>query len=242
MIVFGHNNFKIKTIKSSELDYSTDLRNQTFEIEVRQKYAHLFWIPFFPIGKIWGIRKENDPNLYEMPGSLKALIPEHINVKTPWYSFALIVLAGVVFLGFLGSEKLRSVKYENYHYEYLAELNMKIKYPVTGDFYSFDVHANDGSYDENTIVLKVKSYTENSIEFVSRFEKGTSSESYLNSESEIERMEEYIYNPITIPKEELYNLVIGKQRSSYNDDEVFVSGIENNCTLNEISRDEIIVN
>lgn len=91
MIVFGHNNFLVKKYTSVDLNLPPDESFQGVSFEVRQRYAHLFWIPFFPIRKLWAIKKPGDNNLYEMPVQFKQLIlaQKKSDIKTPWYSWSL---------------------------------------------------------------------------------------------------------------------------------------------------------
>jgi hypothetical protein len=96
MIVYGWNHFKIKSFKPVDLGIPYD-GQEDISIEYRQKYFHLFWIPFIGIGKMWGLRKASDSsNLYEIPEELKNVLNQQQLPATPWYSFAgLILIAGI---------------------------------------------------------------------------------------------------------------------------------------------------
>ena len=104
MIVYGWNSFQLKECKPSQLGLPAEL-DATFKIERRQKYFHLFWIPFFGIGKIWVLRKPGDSNMYEPNAELQAFLEAlPLKEKTPWYTFALPLLGiaiGVV--AYIGS-------------------------------------------------------------------------------------------------------------------------------------------
>jgi hypothetical protein len=234
MIIFGYNNFKIKTIKSSELTYSSEYGKEDIEIEVYQKYVHIFWIPFFPIGRIWGFKKKNDPKLYEIPDSLNVLIPNDIEIKTPWYSFAILFITPLIFLGVFASEQLSQISNTNYQYKKYAKYKMYVKYPITGDFYNFRINSK-------TIVLKVNSYTNNSIEFVSRIRKNNESEGYISTKNEIQKMDAYTQNPIIIPKTDLINLIQSTSENSYAKESVFVPVFGQYCALFEIVRDKNLI-
>lgn len=98
-IVFGWNNFHIKTYTPKELNLTTADTTE-FKVEVRQSYFHLFWIPFFGLGKKWAIRK--DGKLYELPSAMmEAIRRQNIPVKTPWYTFAgpLLIIVGLAVWG-----------------------------------------------------------------------------------------------------------------------------------------------
>ena len=96
MIIYGLNNFLIKTFRAFDLglvlNYSDD-----FDVEVRQKYFHLFWIPFFGLGKIWCIRRGKD--LYDLPNGMKEQINQSsLGVKSPFYTYTGLILVGFLFL------------------------------------------------------------------------------------------------------------------------------------------------
>lgn len=98
-IVFGWNNFHIKTYTPKELNLTTADTSE-YRVEVRQSYFHLFWIPFFGLGKKWAIRK--DGKLYELPSAMmEAIRRQNIPVKTPWYTFAgpLLIIVGLAVWG-----------------------------------------------------------------------------------------------------------------------------------------------
>ncbi len=67
-------------------------------VEVRQKYFHLFWIPFFGLGKTWALRKA-DNKIYELPIDHENYLNAHdFKIKTPWYTFTgpILILAGLI--------------------------------------------------------------------------------------------------------------------------------------------------
>jgi hypothetical protein len=69
-IVWGHNNFRLKAADPAEIGiFDKELSNYKFEL--RQKYGHLFWIPFIPLGKFWVIKKP-DGKLYHCPPDIEA--------------------------------------------------------------------------------------------------------------------------------------------------------------------------
>jgi hypothetical protein len=63
VFVWGHNNFCIKSVKPIDLGIiENNYDNITFEL--RQKYGHLFYIPFIPLGKMWVVNK-HDGQFYQ---------------------------------------------------------------------------------------------------------------------------------------------------------------------------------
>jgi hypothetical protein len=94
--VFGWYSFKIKSFTATDLNISAEeWRNTTFE--VRQKVFHLFWIPFFSIGKMYALRKSG--KLYDLPTSIVNLLKAKQKYRTPWYSFFLPIALLTALLG-----------------------------------------------------------------------------------------------------------------------------------------------
>lgn len=95
-IVFGWNHFCIKAYAPHELGLPIN-NEHDYKIEVRQRYFHLFWIPFFGIGKKWALRK--DSGLYELPLEFESFLKsQRLKLKTPWYTYAgpLLILMGFI--------------------------------------------------------------------------------------------------------------------------------------------------
>jgi len=117
MIVFGWYAFLIKSFTQEQLRIVL----QNFEgaqFEVRQKVAHVFWIPIFPIGKQYVMRLNGEK--YEMPGTVISAIKDYEEVKTPWYSFALPILALVAYAVFT-----LNIKWENHQYHVRQEVKFE---------------------------------------------------------------------------------------------------------------------
>src|SRR5687768_13355251 len=72
MIVFGWNTYLLKSISPAELGVRT---NQNTTIEYRQRYFHVFFIPFFPIGRFWSVRQAGQ--LYQPSGDLEQAL-QHV--------------------------------------------------------------------------------------------------------------------------------------------------------------------
>jgi len=137
-IVFGWNHFRLKSFDPVELGL-TQQTDPNLKIEVRQHYFHLFWIPFFSLGKKWAIRKNNE--LYEMPGVLKSTIRsrDDIKVRTPWYTYAGPLLLAVIGLGFIVNEQVEKFQWNQYQKkEFTAEYDRNIglfRKPSPDDYY-----------------------------------------------------------------------------------------------------------
>lgn len=82
-MIYGWYSFLIKCYTPAELNIiGENLEGITFE--VRQKIFHLFWIPFFSIGKIYALRKNGE--LYNLTEDYVTLLKSYSDAKTPWYS------------------------------------------------------------------------------------------------------------------------------------------------------------
>lgn len=55
-ILFGTNSYLLKSVSPVELGMQLNAQSD-LRIEYRQRYFHLFFIPFFPIGRIWSVRQ-----------------------------------------------------------------------------------------------------------------------------------------------------------------------------------------
>lgn len=95
-IVFGWNSLKVRRFTLDEIGIMKSLEPGT-ELEIRQAYFHLFWIPFFGLGKRWIVRKGD--KMYEMPAEIKALARKSLtDIKTPWYTFTgpIMIVTGLI--------------------------------------------------------------------------------------------------------------------------------------------------
>jgi hypothetical protein len=135
-IVFGWNSLKVRRFTLDEIGIMKSLE-PGMELEVRQAYFHLFWIPFFGLGKRWIVRKGGQ--MYEMPAEIKALAKSSLtNVKTPWYTFTGPILIATGFIIFSIVTKVedmqdhkRSVARFN---EDTKTLDEKLHHLTTNDF------------------------------------------------------------------------------------------------------------
>ena len=108
----------------------------------------------------------------------------------------------------MASEAIRKARWESDYYLELAENKMQIKYPTTGDFYSFNIHDEDDDFGYTPVILKVKSYDDNSIEFVAGYEDLLAQDRYEhNIDDEMTNAYNYIYSPFKIKKEDLLRML-----------------------------------
>lgn len=210
MIVFGQNHFKIKSFTQEELGLPRQENLGNIDIQVRQRYAHLFWIPFFPIGKVYGFKRPGDSNLYELPDGITQIIQARYSkeIRTPWYSYFLIVAALVVGAWIFVNDEIKSVQYENDFYMSQAKSKMMVKYPTTGDFYVFEAYNRETGYKSTSIVLKVNSYDEDTVEFTSGYKDMFEKDIYDYQVSrEFKKEGQYVYRPTRIKKDLLLKMI-----------------------------------
>lgn len=92
-IAFGSYSFKLKSYSSIDLGLNeSEWKNSEFE--VRQNVFHLFWIPFFSLGKIYVIKKQGEK--YDLPEHIIQKIRNKGKIRTPWYSFLLPIMLLVI--------------------------------------------------------------------------------------------------------------------------------------------------
>jgi hypothetical protein len=94
-LVFGWNSFRQKSYEPHELGLAPQ-PGIAYTIELRQKYFHLFWIPFFPIGKKWCIRQGS--KLFELPIEEEERLKNTQSIPAPWYTYigTILVVGGLV--------------------------------------------------------------------------------------------------------------------------------------------------
>jgi hypothetical protein len=115
MVVFGWNSFKLQSYRPSEIGLLAEL-DAKMSFQFRQKYFHIFWIPCFPMGQAWVMRKTNDSQHYAVPEDVQKLLWVRApDVGTPWYTFAVPIIAVVMGISlFVGSQFRLARERENY--------------------------------------------------------------------------------------------------------------------------------
>ncbi len=111
MIVFGHNSFVIKRISPGEVGLFTEEWIGA-QIHLRQKYAHLYYIPVFPIGQVWVVRK-NKVN-YELNDDIKEVLEKKYPHRVHIGAFALFILLAAIGIIFYISETMSTYSYNKH--------------------------------------------------------------------------------------------------------------------------------
>lgn len=136
MIIYGSRSVKLAVEQVSDSCPHCGTAN-SIELYVFQKYAHVFWIPFFPIGKTAVSQCNHCKQILkkdEMPSSMISAY-DRIKAKTriPVWTFAGLALVGALILVGFVSNKQKDEK------------NAKlIQAPATGDV--FEVRTKEGQY------------------------------------------------------------------------------------------------
>ncbi|MBC6612610.1 hypothetical protein H8B15_16935 [Hymenobacter sp. BT507] len=152
----------------------------TLQISIFGRYAHVYWVPFFPIGKISVSECEHCRQVLEgkqMPEALKAKVAQvKAHAKIPFWHFAgLILIAVAIVVSFV-------FNYVNHQHTtaYVAQ-------PQVGDVYHV---RTDSAYS----LLKVAAVHGNSVELLAN-DYQTDNLSRLN---EIDKPENYAEEPFDL--------------------------------------------
>lgn len=145
-IIFGHNHYCRKSVKLEESGILTPIENIK-QFELTQRYAHIYWIPLFPIGLSWNARA-NDGKLYKINDALEQQL-KHIHYS--WTS-VLIAFIGPILLvaGFVCYEVTEM--HHDYNWKVQMEKTQQSEYeqkkafinnPSTDDYYHFSGGRNE---------------------------------------------------------------------------------------------------
>lgn len=245
MIVFGHNNFLLKQISPADIGMAETEETKGITFEVRQHYFHLFWIPFFSIGKIYVFKRAGSgDDLFQMPEQVKLVIQhKYPDIKTPWYTFALPILGLVIFLGYLANEKISDQQDESRFYNRVAEKKGYIQYPTTGDYYKLVLSDKEGSYDSRSdLYLKVEKYDDKDIHVVSLYPSLSQKSDYMSMSTAMEAFDtvaRFSYNAMPIPKTLLLNAIDSTYRGYGNEPRIFYDALGRYVEIAEMERREL---
>jgi hypothetical protein len=109
-MVFGWNSYLLKAFILGDFGI-TDPNISRIPIEYRQRYFHLMFIPFFPIGKMWAIRR--DGKLYEPSADLQQILNAHqVKTRNGVWAWSGVLAALLIYFGYNLNEKLEHRRYE----------------------------------------------------------------------------------------------------------------------------------
>lgn len=197
MIFYGTKASNIKNGQVINVDCPHCETNTSMNYAVFGKYAHVYWIPFFPIGKTTVAECNNCKRTFEyseLPQPIQTKLDrekEKDGAKTPiWMFSGLGVIAVLVAIGYVVSGQT-----EKKEAEYL-------KAPKVGDIYKFE--SNPGFYS----TMKVESVLKDSVHVLIN-DMETNKTSGIN---DIDKPENY---------KELYGYSKEQIRKMYKDNEIY---------------------
>lgn len=155
-IIFGIGHFLIKSYKPGDLGLPGEETDYT--IELRQRYFHIFWIPFIGFQKVWCIRK--DGGLYNIPEEYKAIFNSFKKPRMPWYAFSGLILVILISIGWPINEKYASYQSRQRDIEWVNHKNEMINNPQKGDQYVFRAKGRDN------IIMEIKELRQDSLLFI----------------------------------------------------------------------------
>ena len=228
-IVFGWYSFLLKSYTAEELN----IREENVAVEVRQKCFHVFFIPFFSIGKMYSLRKGKE--LYQLPIEYIEKIQKVGKIKTSWYAFSGLIILFCTFLYIYSVDEY--YRYQRYKgkVELINSKISKINNPTTDDYYGI----KSENYDD--YILKVENFTKDSVYF-----KLPELGNRVNIDNDVTHlfMNRYFNNSevscryVWIAKKNLELAIESEPRLSYRYDRVEIPVIAKNTALgiNEIVR------
>jgi hypothetical protein len=160
MILFGRNHFLVKKVKPEEIGMF-DAEHRSMHFELRQKYFHLYYIPFFPLGQEWFLRQNHE--LYHTTSAVENKLKNRFPSIVDWKSFALPIL---IFVGVILFSIMNSIQHHRY------EESAKIERSEQKKLLTTQINnLNQYSYinfkmDYKDIYYKVNQTTKDSVELI----------------------------------------------------------------------------
>ena len=138
MIIFGSNSSHLKSEHLQEIACPHCQTTDSIDISVFGKYAHVFWIPFFPMGKAGASHCQHCKQTLkekEMPENFKAAFKSFKSqLKTPVWHFSGLVIV-ILFIGwsvYAGNQN----KKENQVFINQPQVGDVYEYKTDTDYYS----------------------------------------------------------------------------------------------------------
>lgn len=174
MIVFGWYSWLISRYTAKELNLPEgDWDNVSFE--VRQKCFHLFYIPFFSIGKMYVMRK--DGNKYELTSEFEAYMRAAKPHNTPWYAYLGLILIPICLIGYRMNDAYKRYERTQYQKELIQQRLDWIDNPQIHDVYKLYNNHYDGC------MMRVEQFTKDSIQIGMPSVLDNSNRYFLNAEN-----------------------------------------------------------
>lgn len=219
-IVFGYGHFNLRTINPVEIGI-IDNAAAGIKFQLKQKYGHIFWIPFIPLGQKWTINK-GDGKMYVCPPDLAYQLENRFPGKTSPYAFSGLILIVLGIVIFSISEKIDSYqskkRYETSFAADAQNLISGISDIRAGQFLLFNARkGSDGYYDWNKIPMKVMHVNGEQVQLGS-YSTDVASAKFASENEEIIKtdLENNIIDSFVISKEALKKAVVPEANANKN--------------------------
>lgn len=162
MLVFGTYAFPIQTLDPERYGLPNGVQLQLY-----CKIGHLFWIPVFPIERIWVV-KINGEKYEPSPEIRRAIEANEVKKSNPFYAFALPLLLAIgipSFNFYEGYQREQSqIRYEARELERKQGILGQIDFPEQGDLFYFQRHTpGDPTYRYTRSLAAVEAVTSDSL-------------------------------------------------------------------------------
>ena len=159
-IVFGHSHFRIKKVQPHEVGlFDKEFDNVTFDLQ--QKYGHLYWIPFIPLGKIWTVNK-GDGKKYVCHPEIEQMLNQNPgrSGKTSIFAWSGFLAIGLVLLFISLAEKVNHYNNEKSYTAQFKENSLELQdlldSAAVNDYFIFTLKkSSDKYYNSASFPLKV---------------------------------------------------------------------------------------
>lgn len=136
MIIFGTYAFTYKRFRAGTHGIPSGA-----EVLMKCRVFQLFFIPFFPIGKVWVYRMGNED--LEVPNAIRRSIELTESIGFPFYAYAWILLIPFIYGGFKYSEHREREYWKAFELtskqRYIDRIGQKIDTARQGDFFKVEV-------------------------------------------------------------------------------------------------------
>ena len=155
--IIGIRSFLIKSYSCNELGFEieSDLNSR---IEFRQGYFHVFWIPFFGLGKIILLKRDGVDYVITKDFKYQSKVFSKLP-KTPWYTYLGLFLSLIGYLVFLGTVEIKNNNLITLNNDIYEDKIRKINTPKINDVYTLNAQNN------KSFILIIDNFNKDSISF-----------------------------------------------------------------------------
>lgn len=151
----GWYSWKQKSYTAADLDLKPSEYNaRQNKFEVRQKCLHICGIPFISLGKMY-IARENG-KIYQAPPNVIETIKAKGRIKTPWYTFTLLIIGALLLAPFPVIELIDTIESNTQNRKEIEtkinELEKKLNNLGNNDF----IYLNKSEHPDNNVKYFMK--------------------------------------------------------------------------------------